>query len=234
MSCREIRKLTASLLELDSSISFCLLYLGLYFLHLHHLSSLDQHLKTVSFEVMKRNNASFMHAQEEQQWWRKASTKWRGTNISLMVLAKWIWKICRINVSSLSTLQLLKFLFSCLAFFPPLKTILNMPCGFISSSSRKCSFPGNNISLSSLWLSYNQEAWGKRWFGNLLSQNGRICFLWRVVRIISKPRGQWDPETCGTLLNISLGSSLWTILRAYFLWLTFLEIWSEKRNKINK
>lgn len=118
--------------------------------------------------------------------------------------------------------------------FSPLKAILNMPCGFISSSSRECSFPGNNVSLSSLWLSYSQEAWGKGWFGNLLSQNGRICFPWRVVRIISKPRGQWDPETCGTLLNIPLGSSLGTILRAHFLWLIFLEIWSEKRNKINK
>lgn len=149
-----------------------------------------------------------------------------------MVLAKWIWKI-RTKVTSLSTLQLLKFLFSCLAF-SPLKTILNMSCGFISSSSRQCWFPGNNISLSSLWLSYNQEAWGKGWFGNSLSQNGRICFPWRIVRLISKPGGQWDAETWGILMTISLGSSLGTILRAHFLWLIFLEIWSEKRNKINK
>lgn len=67
---KKLGNLTAFVPSLYSSIALYLLCLGLSFLQLHLLSSLDQHLKgkvPISPDVVERDNASFMCAREEQQ-----------------------------------------------------------------------------------------------------------------------------------------------------------------------
>lgn len=62
---------------------------------------------------------------------------------------------------------------------------------------------------------------GKGGFGIHLSSNGRISFLWPVVKKVSNLGPVRSRDMHRVLLNISPGSSLGIVLRAHFLWLVF-------------
>lgn len=122
----------------------------------------------------------------------------KGTPILIMVPTKWrIWNTFWMWIISLWTLQSLKLLFSCLAFFH-LKPILAISWGFVSSSSNGCWCHGDNISLSSLKIELTLMGSGDgAWFGSSLVSTWKDLFYVTYEDSLNAwgwGRGQWDQE----------------------------------------